>query len=100
MNKEVQIPKGDAISAISVVNAREIDPLTGHIVWGIWRNVAAARRWLRTGDSKVIRNAIEYVIIIEFDNGEAAIWVDDGKDDEIQIEDWAGEFDQTFGDLK
>jgi hypothetical protein len=37
-------------------------------------------------------------MIIEFENGEAAIWVEDEQDDEMQIEDWVEEFDQTFGE--
>jgi len=68
------------------------------MIWGIWRNVNAAKKWLRSASAEIIKNAIEYVIIIEFENGEAAIWVEDEQDDEMQIEDWAEEFDQTFGD--
>lgn len=62
-------------------------------------NVNAARKWIRNASAaKIIKNAIDYLMIIEFENGEAAIWIEDEQDNEMQIEDWVEEFDQTFGE--
>jgi hypothetical protein len=68
----------------------------GHVTGRIFRNVGAARHWMRAANQAgFMSNAIDYLTIIQLPNGEAGIWVEDDNPDQILTMD---EIAEIFGE--